>query len=40
MALALIVGRPTFVDFALTKCDIGILDSVKGAINGNERNFQ
>jgi hypothetical protein len=29
-ALRAIVGRATFVDFALTKCDIPLLDSVKG----------
>jgi len=39
-AVASSVGLPTFVDFTLTKCDIRLLDSVKGAINGNEPNFQ
>jgi hypothetical protein len=30
----------TFIDFALTKCHIVCLDSVKGATNGNSAYFQ
>src|SRR5207237_7344404 len=38
--LQMTVWLPTFIDFALTKCEIVRLDSVKGATNGNSPYFQ